>query len=282
MKPLQRAIALALALSIGLVPPVLASRLDTAKSRRQHLAHQISRLRRHHHGSLHTLHRRIARERVLLNQDVPGAGRNQFLQWDRLRHQISASMASDRKKLHRVRRTYHHHMHALVEHRRSVLRYIERYGVFRTCPIRGYHVVTDNFGVTVRIPHVPVHIHEGDDITSYYGTPVVAPFAGTAVAAPNKLGGLAVKVFGPLGYVYNAHLSRYGSLGQVNAGQVICPPCAERYAVRAAYRAAIPFGSVSIACPIPGTISEEAIGAPSSVILSSTSRPFATAPVLSF
>jgi murein DD-endopeptidase MepM/ murein hydrolase activator NlpD len=53
------------------------------------------------------------------------------------------------------------------------------------------------------------------------GTPIVAPFDGIAVAAPNKLGGLAVKVFGEYGYVYNAHNSRYGKLGPVQTGDVI-------------------------------------------------------------
>jgi murein DD-endopeptidase MepM/ murein hydrolase activator NlpD len=54
-----------------------------------------------------------------------------------------------------------------------------------------------------------------------YGTPVVAPFDGRAVASPGGLGGLAVKVHGAAGYVYNAHLSRYGTLGTVDAGTVV-------------------------------------------------------------
>lgn len=157
----------------------------------------------------------------MLAASSPGAGKGEFLRWERLHQQLSHSLATDRKKLRRVRHGYHRRLHALLGHRRGVMRYIDRYGIFRTCPVRGYHVVTNNFGVVVRIPDVPVHIHQGDDITSYYGTPVVAPFAGNAVAAPNKLGGLAVMVYGPLGYVYNAHLSRYGALGQVKAGQVI-------------------------------------------------------------
>src|SRR3990170_2785241 len=49
----------------------------------------------------------------------------------------------------------------------------------------------------------------------------IHPFAVCAVAAPNKIGGLAVKVFGDFGYVYNAHLSRYGSLGAVEKGDVV-------------------------------------------------------------
>ena len=76
-------------------------------------------------------------------------------------------------------------------------------------------------GVWVIKPNVPKHIHQGNDITAASGTPIVAPFDGVAEASSNELGGLAVKVFGELGYVYNAHLSGYGKLGEVKAGDVI-------------------------------------------------------------
>ena len=65
------------------------------------------------------------------------------------------------------------------------------------------------------------HSHEGNDIFAPAGTPVRAPFAGIAVEAPSGLGGLGVRVEGPLGYVYNAHLSGYGTLGLVAAGDVV-------------------------------------------------------------
>jgi murein DD-endopeptidase MepM/ murein hydrolase activator NlpD len=42
-----------------------------------------------------------------------------------------------------------------------------------------------------------------------------------AVASSSEYGGMSVKVYGPLGYVYNAHLSAYGKLGQVKAGAVV-------------------------------------------------------------
>ena len=112
-------------------------------------------------------------------------------------------------------------MRALVVERRSVLWWIEHYAIFRTCPVRGPHIVNDDYGVIVRKPDVPTHVHRGNDITAAMWTPVVAPFEGTAVAAPNVLGGIAVKVFGDRGYVYNAHFVAYGNLGQVHAGTVI-------------------------------------------------------------
>jgi hypothetical protein len=106
--------------------------------------------------------------------------------------------------------------------KRSALRaWIAQWGILETCPVRGLREVMDNFGVMVRIPGVPAHIHQGNDILSPYGTPIVAPFAGRAVASSNELGGLAVKVYGSRGYVYNAHLERFGRLGSVQAGTVI-------------------------------------------------------------
>ena len=53
------------------------------------------------------------------------------------------------------------------------------------------------------------------------GTPIVAPFDGTAIATPNGLGGNAVTVYGAEGYVYNAHLVSYGKLGAVKVGTVV-------------------------------------------------------------
>lgn len=92
---------------------------------------------------------------------------------------------------------------------------------FERCPVDGTHEVADNFGVLRDLPGVPVHIHQGNDISAATGTPIVAVFAGNAVMEPNDLGGQAVKVYGDAGYVYNAHLSAYGKLGAVEAGDVI-------------------------------------------------------------
>jgi murein DD-endopeptidase MepM/ murein hydrolase activator NlpD len=55
------------------------------------------------------------------------------------------------------------------------------------------------------------------------GTPIYAPFDGTARSSYNSLGGNAVYVYGRYGYVYNAHLSAYTDLsnGPVHAGDII-------------------------------------------------------------
>jgi murein DD-endopeptidase MepM/ murein hydrolase activator NlpD len=94
-------------------------------------------------------------------------------------------------------------------------------GIFRTCPVPDYTTIYNNFGVVVRIPHVPVHIHQGDDVMAPYGTPIIAPFDGYATTGWSKLGGLEVRVTNDRGYVYNAHLSELGRLGYVHAGDVV-------------------------------------------------------------
>ncbi len=104
---------------------------------------------------------------------------------------------------------------------------------FAVCPVDGPHAIAADFGAP-RVDVIEVvgkdgkvkrkerhRTHQGNDIFAPLGTPIVAPFDGVAVEARNELGGLAVKVIGEFGYVYNAHLSRYGELGPVETGDVI-------------------------------------------------------------
>jgi murein DD-endopeptidase MepM/ murein hydrolase activator NlpD len=94
-------------------------------------------------------------------------------------------------------------------------------GVFKVCPVGQPHIVTDSFGA----PRYAggFHLHMGDDIMAPTGTPILAPFDGTARSSYNGLGGQAVYVYGSAGFVYNAHLSSYSSNsnGSVQAGEVI-------------------------------------------------------------
>jgi murein DD-endopeptidase MepM/ murein hydrolase activator NlpD len=133
--------------------------------------------------------------------------------------QLAMARAELREKMAESRELY-----ALLQERQHQILYeISRIRPFGVCPVAGPHAIADDFGIWVHHPKDEGgnHIHQGNDISASTGTPIVAPFDGVAVASPNKIGGLAVKVFGDFGYVYNAHLSRYGSLGAVEKGDVV-------------------------------------------------------------
>jgi peptidoglycan LD-endopeptidase LytH len=92
-------------------------------------------------------------------------------------------------------------------------------GPLFVCPVDAPRSYSDDFGA----PRYAggFHLHQGNDIFAVEGTPIRAPFDGTAVDTSNVLGGYAVSVYGADGYVYNAHLVRFGRLGEVHAGDVI-------------------------------------------------------------
>ena len=86
------------------------------------------------------------------------------------------------------------------------------------CPVHGFNSFVDSFGW----PRSGGRTHQGIDLISGYGTPIVAVQSGYASAHPNYLGGNAVIVESAGGdYTYYAHLSRYGTLGSVSAGTII-------------------------------------------------------------
>jgi murein DD-endopeptidase MepM/ murein hydrolase activator NlpD len=179
----------------------------------------IVQVRRSGSATQHRLEQRIVKLERGLRVVSPrsmnnGRWRQASLAVKRQQHQLtSAARRTDQGTEGRIRQ--------LQDQVRSLSTWLNIWGVFRTCPVAGPHLVNNDFGVIVRMPGVPVHVHEGNDITANTGTPVVAPFDGNAVTSPNVLGGLAVKVYGAAGYVYNAHLSSYAHLGQVTAGEVI-------------------------------------------------------------
>jgi murein DD-endopeptidase MepM/ murein hydrolase activator NlpD len=178
---------------------------------------QADPTRQHLHHRVRALHRKIAHVRAngpsLANYRRPCSNRLKYLIGARLNLRVH---------LRGLERYIKHRTDALRTQRNALTAWIQRYGILRTCPVRGQHVVANNFGYIVqKRPGVPRHAHVGNDITAAYGTPIVAPFDGTAVASTNALGGLAVKVYGDAGYAYNAHLSSYGRLGAVTLGDVI-------------------------------------------------------------
>jgi peptidoglycan hydrolase CwlO-like protein len=93
-----------------------------------------------------------------------------------------------------------------------------KYNAFQRCPVPGA-VFSDDFGA----PRYGggYHPHAGNDMFQSLDAPIYAPFSGTAERSDNGLGGIAVKVFGADGWVYNAHLDKVGTLGQVDANTII-------------------------------------------------------------
>jgi peptidase M23-like protein len=91
---------------------------------------------------------------------------------------------------------------------------------FRVCPVGKKVAYRDDFGE--RRTTGGYHPHEGNDIHAPVGRAIRAPFAGFAVAHTDTwFAGKSVGLIGAYGFVRNAHLSRFGHLGYVNAGTVI-------------------------------------------------------------
>jgi murein DD-endopeptidase MepM/ murein hydrolase activator NlpD len=92
-------------------------------------------------------------------------------------------------------------------------------GAISICPVQGPVSFVDSFGW----PRPGGRTHQGIDMISPYGTPIVAVHDGNAVQAPNTLGGNAVILYhdGSSDWTYYAHMSSYGSSGHVGAGQPI-------------------------------------------------------------
>jgi murein DD-endopeptidase MepM/ murein hydrolase activator NlpD len=89
--------------------------------------------------------------------------------------------------------------------------------VLQICPVDPPNHYTSSFGD----PRSGGRSHQGNDIMAPYGTPVRAPFPGVATTSSSYLGGLGVYIHGEKGFVFNAHLSRFGKLGRVKAGDII-------------------------------------------------------------
>ena len=197
------------------------SQLDLAQHRRAELTKTILHIRHDQRRTTGRLRARVTRTTRLLENRMGKVHADEVGRWRAARHlllrerrdALAHLRAADRRAVLRLR--------DLMRRREDTAAWIEQWDVLQTCPVRGPVTIMDDFGVMVRKPDVPVHVHQGNDMMAATGTPIVAPFAGTAVASPNTLGGLAVKVYGEDGYVYNAHLSAYGQLGQVHTGSVI-------------------------------------------------------------
>jgi murein DD-endopeptidase MepM/ murein hydrolase activator NlpD len=136
---------------------------------------------------------------------------------------VRAELRDDQKALDAAMARSRSILATLKAHRLDVLSQISAIRPFAVCPVGDPHAVGDDFGIWVHRSKKwgGDHVHQGNDIMAPEGTPIYAPFDGVAVDATNHIGGNAVKVLGEYGYVYNAHLSRFGTLGPVKAGDIV-------------------------------------------------------------
>jgi len=93
-------------------------------------------------------------------------------------------------------------------------------GPLHACPVRGPHAYADTFGQQHVHPGW-THVHQGNDISAPYGTPIVAPFGGTATTSSDDTAGLYVTVRGTEGFVQMLHMSAFGKAGSVQTGDVV-------------------------------------------------------------
>jgi murein DD-endopeptidase MepM/ murein hydrolase activator NlpD len=214
------AVTLVTAALCAATPAHARSELDTYLARRAAVGATIARLRDRRVETAASLRIAMGRATKRLTAMPRAAEANPV----RFRH-VRGILVHERRAaawhLRRSKRRVEGRVRTLLEHRSSIDEWLSTWGIFRHCPIRGWHSISDNFGITVRLSDVPVHRHEGNDIVASAGTPIVAPFDGSASASSSELGGLEVRIEGTFGYVYNAHLSSYGTLGSVRAGTVI-------------------------------------------------------------
>ncbi len=149
--------------------------------------------------------------------------RGELLRLAHIRDLAARRLAAGQRQLDRRLASSRRIYQALRQRRTDALFQISQIRPFAVCPVDGPVAVANDFGIWVN--HGKEwggrHRHQGNDMMAAMGTPIVAPFDGTAVDATNHIGGNAVIVYGQFGYVYNAHLSAFGQLGPVTKGTVI-------------------------------------------------------------
>jgi murein DD-endopeptidase MepM/ murein hydrolase activator NlpD len=162
-------------------------------------------------------------DKVLELQERLANQRAQYARYLGLLRVSRQELKEDQREMNEVLRHSREMFQRLQAHKEAVLYQLSRIRPFLVCPVGNPHAIADDFGIWVHRPKNwgGDHVHQGNDIMAPGGTPIYAPFDGVAVNATNHIGGNAVKVFGKYGYVYNAHLSRFGKLGQVQTGDIV-------------------------------------------------------------
>jgi len=86
------------------------------------------------------------------------------------------------------------------------------------CPVQGPRAFSNDWGQ----PRSGGRVHQGNDILSPRGTPIVAPVSGNVRHHNSSLGGLSFYLSGDDGNTYyGTHMQSYAASGRVSAGTVV-------------------------------------------------------------
>ena len=158
--------------------------------------------------------------KLVVNHDE-SAGTRGRRPWKEMSRDAAVRLRDAQKRLAGLERWVAGRIRALKATWHARDAWLETYAAFRICPVSSFSLISDDFGAMRRLPHVPVHVHMGNDVLAPTGTPIIAPFDGYATSGWNWMGGNIVHIEGDRGAVYGAHLIGYGTLGSVQTGDVV-------------------------------------------------------------
>jgi murein DD-endopeptidase MepM/ murein hydrolase activator NlpD len=201
------AAAVALTVLLTAAAPAHASMVSDHLNEQRRVGARIRKVTRHAHERARNLHRAVT-EAEQIAGIRPGNATLTVLR-----------SAYDKERNHA--RAVARRLRTLRSRRDVVAAWLSTWAVFRVCPVDPPRYLHDDFGEIVRVEKVKPHVHMGNDIEAPTYTPIRAPFDGYASSSSSPLGGYQVRVHGDRGYVFNAHLISFGTLGWVEAGTVI-------------------------------------------------------------
>ncbi len=196
------------------------SSVEVALRHKQDMRDRIEQIQETRRVRRVALHGRIRSAQALIERAFGALQAGDVERYRRFRRQQLGRISELRRQERELVRSSRGRVRELRERRSQLASWIDSLPLER-CPVAGSVSIADNFGIWHDHGKDGGHVHQGSDMSAATGTPIVAPFDGTAVADPSEEGGYGVKVFGDAGYVYNAHLSAYGKLGSVRSGDVI-------------------------------------------------------------
>ena len=180
---ITRVAALAICATLVIGGLVAAAQADNSLGRALHerkvtvrkleILHDLRRVGRQNlHHQIRGIQARIVRTRA---KGMSLASDRQ--RWNQNQHHLAVLRQELRQRLHKLERFIRHRTIVLRTQRMDLSTWIQTFGIFRYCPVRGPVDVTNNFGYAIaHRPGVPAHIHQGNDMMAADGQAIVAPF----------------------------------------------------------------------------------------------------------